>query len=156
MNETHRPLDEEELRKLRKTLRASYFIAGIIGVMSVFLLHLFFIVGNFNISIIYAEVTGVVLLAGIIGLTRFLNRNLITDIDRGLKIVREYIIENKESFEDNDPGLGGWKTKYYFLTGSRKFFVEKKLYEKAEVGDILAEHLAPRSQEELKIEVRKK
>lgn len=156
MNETHKSFNDEELNKMKKTLRSNYFTASLIGIMIVFLLHIFFIVGNFTLKIIYVEIVGIIIFIGIITLTRFLSRNLRNDINGGLKIVREYIIEKKDSYEDNDPGLGGWNTKYYFMTESRKFFVEKDIYEKAEIGDILLEHLAPNSQEELKIEVRNK
>lgn len=156
MNETSKFFDDNELKKIKKTLRSNYFTASLIGIMIVFMLHLFYIVGSFSFKILYVEIVGIMIFFGIMTLTRFLNRNLRNDIKGGLKIIKEYIIEKKGSYEDNDSGLGGWNTKYYFMTESRKFFVEKNIYEKAEIGDIILEHLAPISKEEIKIEVRNK
>jgi hypothetical protein len=156
MKETHKSLTENERNKMKKTIRSNYFTASLIGIMIVFMLHIIYIVGNFKLTILYVEILVIIIFIGIITLTRFLNRNLRNDINGGHKIVREYIIEKKNSYEDNDPGIGGWNTRYYFMTESRKFFVEKNIYEKAEIGDILLEHLAPNSLEGLKIEVRNK
>ncbi len=156
MNETHKSLDNEELNKMKKMLKSYYFTASLIGIMIVFMLHIFYIIGNFSLKILYVEIVGIIIFIVIITLTRLLLRNLRKDINGGLKIVREYIIEKKDSYEDNDPGLGGWNTKYYFMSESRKFFVEKNSYENAEIGDTLWEHLAPYSQEELKIAIRNK
>ena len=150
MKETHKSLTKKERNKMKKTLRSNYFTASLIGIMIAFMLHLIYIVGNFNLTILYVEILVIIIFIGIIALTRFLSRNLRNDINGGYKIVREYIIEKKNSYEDKDPGIGGWNTKYYFMTESRKFFVEKNFYEKAIIGDILLEHLAPNSLEEIK------
>lgn len=154
MNTTSIPLTNDELISLKKDLRMAYFTGSIIGIMAV--LILFFIILALN-NKINAEFIGLCLLVTAVTwyLILFFTKDSRLEIANGLKNVTTYQILEKRSFEDDEPGLGGYVIKYHLITSEKRFSVEKILYDSANENDYLIEHSTPLTGKTLKLEIKK-
>jgi hypothetical protein len=156
MKETIKYLDESDYEELRKTLKSNYVTISSVGLAVFLVLFLYYLTWTNKLPTGYLPILIIVFLILIIRITRLFTKNLRLDIEQGQKIINEYVIEQKDSYLDKGPGIGGWNTKYFFVSGLRKIVINKELYDNAEIGDSILEHLAPKSQEFIKYEIKKK
>lgn len=150
-------LSDEELSKLKKALSLKYVTAGLSIIAAGLIVQIILMSEDFNEKkiIIAWSLFGIVSLAIVI-FTLFYSRDLRTDINESSKTVREFIIENKGFFEDDEPGIAGSYITYFIVSEEYKFVVDKTLFDKAEKGDTLIKQYSTNSLVLLKYEIRKK
>lgn len=150
-------LSDEELSKLKKALSLKYVTAGLSIIAAGLIVQIILMSEDFNEKkiIIAWSLFGIVSLAIVI-VTLFYSRDLRTDINESSKTVREFIIENKGFFEDDEPGIAGSYITYFIVSEEYKFVVDKTLFDKAEKGDTLIKQYSTNSLVLLKYEIRKK
>jgi len=155
MKETFDYLDDSESTDLRATLKSYYASIFSVGLATLLIFLLYYSTWTNKLPNSYLIIIVFVFFILLYALARHLSKNLRLDIDDRQKKINEYVIEQKDSYLDKGPGIGGWNTKYYFISESRKITIKKDLYDTAEIGDSLLEHFALNSQELLKYEIKK-
>ena len=152
MKFTINPLTQQELKILKKEVKSAYITGILAGIMiSIVFIMLSIIVtdkiGQKEFYIISAIITGSIFI------TSLMVRNLLSDINKGIKHLYEYKILEKISYLDNEPGIGGVKMKFYLYTDSKKFSVTEHMYTEAKINDLIIEHEAPKSNVSFQVEI---
>jgi len=160
MNE---PLTKEDIKSLKYECRPGILISIGIFVMSILasmandMLNTRKILLNGFLNI-YVAVLLFLIVASVLGL--LIIRKFITDIRRGEKLVVKAIIQKKVSKVDYEPGSGslvGQEMKAYEAYSIQiegiLYPVESEFFSKANEGDEVLMHIAPRSEYLLKIEL---
>jgi hypothetical protein len=146
-------LTNEEINLLKKDLRRSYISGFLIGLMLIMICLILILFTADKLTLKHAFlILGIAL--SVLAFTYYFTKELRFDISKGVKELIEYEIIDKSSFEDDDPGLGGFKITHHLKTNYKKFSVDKELYEKANIQDHLIEHLTPITRQSLKLELK--
>jgi hypothetical protein len=142
----------EEIASMKKNLKNSYLIGALLGMMLILLSLLISISFMENLFYeYYIIIPAILIIVSSISWIGTNKRRL--EISNGYKKLTTYLIVEKKSYWDDEPGLGGMKMKYVLLSNVEKFFIEKSIYYQAQIGDCLVEHETPLTRETLKIEI---
>jgi uncharacterized membrane protein len=152
MNCTIEKLTSEEIKILRKVIVRAYITGTLAGIMISFL----FVIAMFaKYSMLQTRdfYFTLMIISIAVFITSLSVKNLHSDIYMGVKFLFKYIIIQKLSYPDNEPGLGGEKMKYYLISEEKRFMVSEEQYSNAKINDLLIEHESPKSGISLKMVV---
>ena len=154
MNYTVENLSTHEIRFLRKEIIRGYLTGILTGIMVSCLFGMVMFVKNSSLTSkdFYFML---LIITGAVFITSLTVRNLLIDLYRGVKHIYQYPVNEKLSYQDNEPGVGGEKMKYYLTSEKKKFQVSEKEYNYAQVNDFVFEDEAPKSGLSLKVVVHK-
>jgi hypothetical protein len=142
----------EEIASMKKNLKDSYLIGALLGMMLILLSLLISISYMENLLYeYYIIIPAILIIVTSISWIGTNKRRL--EILNGYKKLTTYLIVEKKSYLDDEPGLGGMKMKYVLFSDIKKFFIEKSIYYQSQIGDYLVEHETPLTRETLKIEI---
>ncbi len=145
---------KQEIKILRKEIIRGYLTGILAGIMVSCLFGIAMFAKN---SLLTSKDFYFMLLiiTGAVFITSLTVRNLLIDLYRGVKHIYQYPVTEKLSYQDNEPGVGGEKMKYYLISEKKKFQVSEKEYNYAQVNDFVFEDEAPKSGLSLKVVVHK-
>jgi len=157
MKERIKTLSESELDQIRKELKrgAIRIILLVMGVL--FLIYVTYLAfGELKGDYRYFLITVSLGIVFAFAIHMLLTKDLRNDLQDKGKIINEYVIEGKIDYEDNNPGIGGNVIRYLIISENREFYVDKAIYDSAEIGDVLEEHLTKYHKLNLGIKINKK
>ncbi|MFN8256292.1 MAG: hypothetical protein U0W24_11415 [Bacteroidales bacterium] len=161
------PLSLEEYASLKKELRSQYITSISLSLLVIGLLHCMFYIKFGQFTFPKYEI---LILATMLLISGFLTMKfaqpLRQEIELGFKIIEKTNIENKYCYDgreildtpsvlltryydrlpENDKNKGKDKTlvkRYIIVAGGKKYFADKKVFEKAQISGLLSIHLSP-------------
>ena len=146
-------LTSDELKMLKKAYRSPFMTALAFSIFIEIGLHIYIYNYDDHPNLLILEGTFIGLILIIWFLTRASTKKLRLDIRNGCKDLIAKIISDKKVIIMETQGLGPPSKRYYFWFDQLRSSVEKDLFDKANVGDTIIIHTAPKSQNIFRFEI---
>lgn len=147
-------LSESEKKKLKAHLRSRIIFSFLLFVSMALVIYL---VAEYSVKITQTQLILLAFISGfaVLLIAYLFTRNIIIDLQYGYKYLYESTLDEKRSWETDEPGISGKPDNpmnplvssymiYMFYSKGMEYRVKKEVYEKVELGEIFIVPTTPK------------